>query len=152
VRAIFPFVLAGILYSGGVVAQGECLCGAPRSPQAALARADAVFTGRVVSIQEVALPQADRTNRWVRMKVTINVSKIWKGSLPARVEVYTGLSTNECAYPFVRGSNYLIYADRIVEEGVRNAKLSTTTCDRTREYGKAGEDLRALGVSHPPRT
>ena len=86
------------------------------------------------------------------MKVTISVSKIWKGSLPARVEVYTGVSTNECGYPFVRGNNYLIYADWIVEEGVRSAKLSTTPCDRTRAYGKAGEDMRALGVSHPPRT
>jgi hypothetical protein len=152
VRALFPLVLAGVLYLGVVTGHCECLCGAPRTSKESLARADAVFTGQVVSIQEVTPAQANHTNRWARMKVTISVSKVWKGEIPARVEVYTGLSTNECGYPFVRGSNYLVYTDRVVEEGVRTAKLSTTVCDRTRPYGKAGEDLRALGAGRTPRT
>ena len=151
-RALFPFLLAGVLYLGGVVGHSECLCGAPRTPKEALARADAVFAGKVESIEELPADQADGKNHWARMKVTVSLLKSWKGDRALRMEVYTGLSTNECGYPFVRGSNYLIYADKIVQAGVPTAKLSTTSCDRTREYGKAGEDLRELGAGRKPRT
>lgn len=149
-RAASFFVLAGVLYFGGVVARGECLCGSGRSPKEALARADAVFTGRVESIEVIPDDQAERKYRWARTKVTFRLMQSWKGAPALHIDVYTGLGSNDCGYPFVRGSNYLVYADRMMGEGVSTTKLSTTLCDRTREYSKAREDLHALGAGHKP--
>ncbi|CAN0501520.1 unnamed protein product, partial [Phaeothamnion confervicola] len=67
----------------------------------ALAEADAVFTGRVVSLSRVVSGS----------RVGIEVEHVYKGSVDARVTVITSPGGGTCGYPFQVNTHYLIYAD-----------------------------------------
>lgn len=109
-----------------------CSCAPQPSPQEALGKAAAVFTGTVTSIQPSESP--------LGYLVTFRVESAWKGAKCREVTVFTGQGDFDCGYPFQSGQSYLVYANR------SKGQLSTNICERTRPTGEASEDLTALGA------
>jgi len=108
-----------------------CSCLPYLSPSQELERVDAVFTGVVVSIEEIG-----RSNR-----VLIDTNRIWKGPRNQTISVLTPFSQASCGYPFLVNEEVLVYAMVDVDTG----RFRTHQCVRTRPTQFADEDLRELG-------
>ncbi len=129
------------------------------TPADALARAAAVFEGRVLEVTPVRndapvelaapcvsgdcderpsepTPEAVTTSVDVRFSVT----RQWKGVTTEEIRVRTARDSAACGFPFEVGEDYLVYAS--AEQG---GALSTGLCDRTARVADASEDLTALG-------
>ena len=85
-------------------------------------RADAVFTGRVVNIEERAIGNVTYT------VATLEVSQIWKGTVGGHVEIVGGSKECcMCGYEFSIGGSYLIYASK-QSSGNRLAEFQSGAC------------------------
>jgi hypothetical protein len=126
------------LASAGVAI--ACTCGTI-TPEAALAGSDAVFSGTAETI-EVLSP----TNAWANVKVTFRPRDVWKGT-NAPLVIYTASSQTICGYTFLRGSNYLVYAQQTSRAG--RPILTTDLCSRTRALSEAAADLQVLRSRKP---
>ena len=74
---------------------------------------------------------------------------MFSGAPTKELEVATGLSLDDCGYPFVKGASYLVYAYRDERDG----RLYTSSCTRTKRTASASEDLQYLrGLALTPRT
>lgn len=113
-----------------------CSCTAPASPQVELENADAVFSGRVLSVE----PIGDR-GAYRRLAVRFALESVWKGVPEGEeVTVTTAADGATCGYSFEPGEAYLVYA-----YGDPGA-LSTGLCTRNDRLERAEEDLTALGT------
>ena len=139
--------LAGGPYAGTAHA---CTCGGSSDASAAYDGADAVFAGEMV---RGGLEDPDPADGTMVGGVEFRVLDAWKGVpgesavLYGHEMVYYGeieagemVTSNSCAYIFVKGERYLVYADRY-EDGFR-----TFICDGTKKLESAGGDLEALGA------
>lgn len=103
----------------------------------AFARADAVFEGRVASIE--------RTSDGVgAVRVTFDVVQQWKGIDHEHVVVETAADSAACGVAFEEGTSWLVYAQDV--EGV----LHTGLCSRTKRIEEADEDRAELGAAVVP--
>ncbi len=105
----------------------------PKSVKYALKKSTAVFSGEVLEIRSgVNFLQA-----------RFRVERSWKGVEAEEVFVSTDGSAESPHYRV--GEKYLVFA------GIRNGKLYTGSCSRTKrlEYGE--EDLQQLGEGKLPR-
>lgn len=128
------------------------------APADALARAAAVFEGRVLEVTPVRdgapvelgepcvsgncderssepTPESVMTTVEVRFSIT----RQWKGVTSEEIRVRTARDSAACGFPFEVGEDYLVYAS--AEQG---GALSTGLCDRTARVADASEDLTAL--------
>jgi len=137
-------IAAGILFAGGVAIACSCV-GSP-TPKEALAAADAVFSGTVITIGEVPRSRDDTNFWWAQKEVSFRVTRTWKGTNQVNLVVRTGRGESDCGYHFVPGGSYLVYANWRDPMGASSTNLFTSTCTRTREYSRAADDLRELGV------
>lgn len=137
-RLAAALALALVLGLGFSLDAAACSCLAPGPPAQELAAADAVFSGKVVSLEPF-------TEGFGKVRVTFELAAVWKG-LPEgdRVTLTTAADSATCGYPFEDGVSYLVYA---YGEG---DDLTATLCSRTRPLADADEDLEALG--DPART
>jgi hypothetical protein len=108
-----------------------CNCQRPGSPREELQRVDTVFSGEIINVSEGS-----------RGKIEFKVEKFWKGPRAKRISIRR-YEQSECAYPFVVGKKYLVYA-------YGKEILSTHVCTRTRDLDKASDDLRELGEGKEP--
>jgi hypothetical protein len=112
-----PFLL------GFAVADAEaCECVGGRSACQALATADAVFVGRVVSFGDVTGGERAFVSRVARLTVT----EAFTGTTEREVSIFTGIGGGDCGFAFRVGTEYLVYAHR---DG--NGRLTTSICART---------------------
>jgi len=95
----------------GTVAADACECVGPGTACAAVAKADAVFVGRVVS---------------VGTSVQFAVERAVVGTATAQIAVASG--PGNCAFPFAAGERYVVYAYQDSSTG----QLTTSICTRTR--------------------
>lgn len=103
-------------------------------------RADAVFTGKVVSIGAAHAP-GDEPKWPSRLEVTFRLLGVWKGLAEGeRVTVYTASQSAACGFEFEDGKKYLVYA---YDAG---GELTATLCSRTALLKRAEADLQALGT------
>jgi hypothetical protein len=109
-----------------------CSCMAPGSAADALAQADAVFSGRVQSIET--------PGGYESLRVQIEIDKVWKGPVQAVIEVRTGRDSAGCGFTFEQGKSYLVYAYE--SEGSHVTNL----CSRSNLLDQASEDTAALGA------
>ncbi len=130
--------LAAILLTAGAVfalhatPAGACDFPEPPPPDEALAEADAVFAGQIVTMRPA---ERDR-----HVAVTFAVDRIWDGPHDDRLTVITHEDEATCGYPFDReGDEYLVYAYE------RDGVLQTSLPTRTTPIHQAREDLAALG-------
>jgi len=115
-----------------------CDCGPPPPPADALANAHAVFLAEVVGIETI--------KETGLLKVTMRVTRWWKGGDKSEVTVQTSSSGKACGYEFQKGGKYLVYAHS--EDGC----ISVSQCSRTRtdKEADASGDFGALGEGKEP--
>lgn len=139
--AIIPLVL---LMSGVVEVDKAraCSCAMPGSPQEHLARASAVFSGRVKNVEEAS--EGPFTSYTDPVEVVFEVKKVWKGGFSGDEEmiVTTARDGAMCGYGFVEGESYLVYANG---EDILNVSL----CGRTSVLDQASADLEYLNSLTP---
>jgi hypothetical protein len=116
-----------------------CKCIDPPGPPIAFEQSSEVFAGRVIEIASVAISPEDPPS-WERVQVTFQVSETWKGANEITKVVLTGLGGGDCGYPFVQGSEYLVYT----------FSGRAHICSRTQGLAGAGEDLAFLGAGQKP--
>ena len=104
----------------------RCLTG-PKSIKGVFKNSTAIFSGEVVEIRSgVNFLQA-----------RFRVERSWKGVEAEQVSVFT---ENTAESPHYRvGEKYLVFA------GIRDGKLFTGNCSRTKLLEYADEDLKQLG-------
>lgn len=138
-----------------------CSCVAPAAPRFALDSSDAVFRARVIALDDRPVPPPDVSALegnarheavWAylgraseRLRVTLEVRRVWKGGVGERIDIYTANECCICGYPFELGKEYLIYAYRRP-----SGRLVTSICSRTQPISRARQDLRALGWGASP--
>lgn len=128
----FTLLVASIvaLFSSAYEAHA-CSCLPPPPVAQAVAEADAVFMGTVVSF-ELASSTTERVARFDRMQ-------IWKGNPRAITEIFTPENEAACGFDFRVGETYLVYANRD-----DSGKLFTHLCTRTWFASGAQQDLKYL--------
>lgn len=120
-----------------------CSCAPPPSVETALSRADAVFSGKVISIKD------NRSlSGYTSKKVLFEVSQTWKGVKESQITITTGQGGGDCGNNFFEGEDYLVYSHESDMYGKK--QLISTMCDRTVELDSANEDLEILGVGEAP--
>ncbi|MBO6936175.1 MAG: hypothetical protein JJ863_14455 [Deltaproteobacteria bacterium] len=115
-----------------------CSC-MQQSPADAAASADAIFEGRVVTVE--APPEGDQSTP---VRVTVHVTQQWKGVSTEDVELTTAPNSAMCGYNFELDQVYLIYA--YAEDG----GLGVSLCSRTQPADQADEDRTHLGPGTTP--
>ena len=113
-----------------------CSCAPPGPPDEELARATAVFTGKVVGLGK---PSSVFGSSADPIKVTFQVFTVWKGPVNKTITITTARSGASCGYTFEMGAEYLVYAD-----GSENS-LAVGLCSRTQPLVAAENDLAVLG-------
>ena len=110
-----------------------------------------IFGGRVVDVQDVGQGGA----RW-----TIEVQRVWKGSVPARIDIYSSrFGPSEVRPPFWRkGSDAFVLAARLSDVKQWRQANGLSESDPSPEYVASGcldaleNNFEAnLGLSHPPK-
>lgn len=115
-------------------------CDCPHeTPARALARADAVFEARVLSIGPSRFRGQPCGGFCPDTAVRMQVIRHWKGAPAREVVVLTDLQS-DCGYELIAGETYLVYAGRSGDS------YHTDICRRTTPMSRAAEDLRALGA------
>jgi hypothetical protein len=141
-------IVVGLLATVGVLVRAEpaCACSCVAFTDAeAMARADAVFAGTVVDVDSSVLGSLLSSTDPVT--VTLQVSTVYKGDVPAEVQVKTVASEVSCGYPFGEGSRYLVHV-QIDEAGDWNTGL----CSNNKVLPAAGEPTTGPvpTVGYPP--
>jgi hypothetical protein len=131
--------LTWILFGGSLSLALACSCLPAPSPKEAFAKADAVFSGTVESIQQ-------HETRERLMNVTLRVLRSWKGTNAETLVVHTPSDEAMCGYSFSKREQYLVYARLSGGSATNRAALATGLCSRTSRLVNATEDLRFLGT------
>ena len=142
-------VIATSLFVLSANAASACKC-IPTTPEQGLERAGAVFSGRVVDVVEQSpaerrSPRSNEDPNFLNgVKVTFEVSEVWKGNSERRLVVTTSDSSASCGYSFQEGQEYLVYASE------EDAQLKTGLCSGTKRLSDARADLAVLGEGETP--
>jgi hypothetical protein len=121
----------------------SCSCAIPPEVPEALKEADAVFVGRVKSLNETDSAK----------EAVFTVDKVFKGVDGDSMRVMTEKHGKSCGVDFVPGHVFIVYAylqqDSVVEP-VSDEKLWTNSCTRTRLLTYAQDDMEILeGMQKP---
>ena len=158
-RAVFALSLLLVLtpvFAPQLSACRTCSCRRPVAPQEELARAKAVFSGRVEAISiDDSIPPLDTTwspaqeRAWSdrlaeARQIRLHVLRVWKGQVGETAVVVTGAGGPDCSYEFAPGGEYLVYAFPS-----RTGGLYASTCSRTRPLTNAAEESQQLGPGWP---
>ncbi len=119
-----------------------CSCMVSGPPAEEIESSTAVFAGMVTNLdipnKGPIYSSADP------VKITFQVTRVWKGPEHSTLIVNTVRSAVSCEYEFQTGQEYLVYT-RGTEDN-----LQTSLCSRTQLLSVAGEDLKALGEGKVP--
>ena len=127
-----------------------CSCITPTTSLEALERADAVFTGRVVSFRTFSF-EVETDNGWTLpyWSVEFAVDRVWKGPITSTTFIYVWPSAT-CGYGwFEQGESFLAFAQHSRDPEDEDA-LFAGQCSRTQRLEHAEHDLQALGEGHAP--
>ena len=114
-----------------------CSCVGPDEPLDALAKATAVFSGVVVSMDyQYSGPVQSSADL---VTVTLKVDEVWKGPEEAFLSISTAVSSVSCGYEFQPGQSYLVYASGPEDQ------MEVSLCSRTKPRVMASDDYEVLG-------
>ncbi len=139
------FIFAFLLFLNSEVWACTCI---RVPPEESFERSTAVFAGRVVekefskSIPELILRGYSSADP---VKVTFEVSEIWRGPDYKTIVLTTAVSEASCGYSFREGEEYLVYA-----YGKEN-RLETGLCSGTKLLSEAQADILAFGEGKVPK-
>jgi hypothetical protein len=139
------FVALLVLVMIGVARDAlACSCAMSGPPCQSAWYADAVFSGTVLSIEQ--MDDHDALGRsWESRVVRFNVQRGFINGPSGTVDVVTGMGGGDCGYRFKVGVQYLVYASKNPASG----RLSASSCSRTKPLDEAAEDLRYLTTIGP---
>ncbi|MDZ7611875.1 MAG: hypothetical protein U5L10_03870 [Candidatus Moranbacteria bacterium] len=140
-KIILLLFIMGSLFVVNTAIVTACSCVQPASPQESLEQSTAVFAGKVI---DVDVPSGLVVSSADPVKVTFEVSKIWKGPDYKTLVLTTARDEASCGYSFKENEEYIVYA--YGEEDT----LSTDICSRTKPLANAEEDLQDLGTGNSP--
>jgi len=124
-----------------------CECPDLPTPQAALAQAVVVFSGRVRSVSSIPGHEDAAL-------VTFAISSVWKGNPHSELRI---LGPPFCESEFQPGQSYLVYASYAPDSFVQylglgpDRFLNSTPCSRTMALARASLDLSVLGSGRKPQ-
>ena len=148
-RAVTLALTLGVFWLLGNVEQAyACKCVVPGSPSEELEKFDAVFAGRVLSIEHSFDPNAASVSPGDHTTVGFTVNTVWKGTVDKNIDLTTPPTGGSCGFAFVEGEAYIVYAYDDAEE---NADLKVSICSRTALLAEAQADLDALGDGYDPQ-
>jgi hypothetical protein len=108
-----------------------------------LERKTAMFAGTVIQVKQprqmLIMSSADL------VKVTFDVSRVWKGELSRQTVVYTAMSSASCGV-----ENFEVGTEYIVSAYMDDKALETNICDLTKPIASAGAELAILGNGYAP--
>jgi hypothetical protein len=114
-----------------------CVCNDPPiTPLLELKNSDAVFVGRVLSVDETKLFSKNRLSYTRQFIVTFTVQQSLKGANDHKVVLKVGNS--DCDIHFSTGERWLVYAH------LSNDALTTGGCTRTKLARSAAQDLNCI--------
>lgn len=119
-------------------APADASCAEMPTPETALKRSDAVFSGVVLSVENTNKSKIGSSDD--PLNVTFRVAEAWKGVDQDRVTVRTTAGNAR----FVTGDSYIVYAEKTL------LGLSVGPCTRTASLEHAAEDLAFLGKGEVP--
>ena len=132
-----------ILFTLGLSTSPElswaCSCEVPPTPTIGLSRADVVFAGTVVGIEERKMKSGEAV-----IAIEFSVSQIWKGIVDDKITVFTGLDEAQCGYTFSVGQDYLVYGDTENYVSYELGFPVATICDRTKPLKGAENEVEEL--------
>lgn len=149
---VMALVVNSLLLGGPYVQTAHaCSCGGTPNVEEEFRASDAVFSGEMVR-DGIEDPEPEDGAMFGGIEFSVDES--WKGVSGESAVVY-GQSTayygeleagdivteSSCAYPFEKGENYLVYANRY-EDGFR-----VEPCSGTAPLDDAGEDVGVLNTS-----
>lgn len=123
-----------------------CTCPEAGGPLEEMAVFDAVFAGRVVSVEHTFDPDGGSLSPWDHSKVGFRVSTVWKGDVAESVELVTPTTGESCGYAFEEDTNYIVYASGSAIRGGYTVDI----CSRTAPLVEARADIDALGRGQAP--
>ncbi|MDY6877744.1 MAG: hypothetical protein SWK90_16300 [Chloroflexota bacterium] len=142
-KLVLALIIAASVLIVGPDRALACSCIPPGPPAEELAKSTAVFAGKVVALDVPTGPVISSADP---VRVTFQVSTVWKGPVYNTLVVTTARGGASCGYEFKPGQEYLVYA-----RGAETA-LAVSLCSRTRLLSAAGEDLATLGEAVAPTT
>lgn len=137
------FITIIVLLSYSPVKSYACSCAEPGPVKEELERSSAVFSGKVVKIEDM------NENKFTQssadpLAILFEVKETWKGIGQTEVVVYTERSSASCGYEFTLNEEYLVYA-RVVD-----GELRASFCSRTTPLLSAKADMDELGKGKKP--
>ncbi len=140
-RVIFSLVVFLFMFSMIRIPTAQaCLCNPPGSPRIEIKKSDAVFTGKVKSI-ETNTVESELWGEIAIKSVVFEVERSWKNISSREVTITTPKDDAVCGYNFLVDESYLVYAFKSNEDGTLIASL----CSRTNFLAGAQEDINKLG-------
>lgn len=148
--AITLALMLGALWLLGTTEQAyACKCVVPGSPSEELEKFDAVFTGRVLSVEHSFDPNASSFSPGDHTTISFSVDTVWKGTVDKNIDITTPPTGGSCGFAFVEGEEYIVYA---YEGAEQTDNLSVSICSRTALLAEAQADLDALGEGYAPQS
>lgn len=142
-------LLLGFLWFLAAAGQAlACSCVEPGPPTEELAKFDAVFVGRVFSVQHSYDPEGKTVTPEDRTTIGFEVSTVWKGAVHETMYITTPPTGGSCGYTFVAGEEYIVYA---FESHYGDDSYTASICSRTALLSAAQADIDALGEGEAPR-
>ena len=142
ITVILCMVFSLLSLSIGPSTSYACDCVKPPSVEDELERSQAVFSGKVLEVNEM-------NKGYMKKRVLLEVVETWKGVSESQVIITTGSGGGDCGYDFQVGEEYLVYANPSSMYGEQE-ELVSIICDRTTELSTAQEDLAVLGEGKAP--
>ena len=124
-----------------------CKCVVPGPPSEEMEKFDAVFAGRVVSIEHSFDPNARTVGPGDSTTIGLEVSTVWKGDVDRDMQVSTPPTGGSCGFAFEEGREYILYANASARD---DEGYWVSICSRTALLGEAQADIDALGMGSPP--
>ena len=142
ITVVLCMVFSLLSLSIGPITSYACDCVKPPSVEDELERSQAVFSGKVLEVNEI-------NKGYMKKRVLLEVAETWKGVSESQVIITTGSGGGDCGYKFHVGEEYLVYANPSSMYGGQE-ELVSIICDRTTELSTAQEDLAVLGEGKAP--
>ena len=142
----FVISLAWFLVSAGQAY--ACKCAEPGPPLEEIGKFDAVFAGKVISVQHSYDPEGKTVTPDDRSTIGFEVSAVWKGVVHETTYITTPPTGGSCGYTFVEGEEYIVYAS---DSHYGDDSYTASICSRTALLSAAQADLEALGAGEAPK-
>ena len=142
--AFLAFIFIGIFIIGSFPSvTNACSIAELPSVEEQFKLSKAVFSGEVVDIKE-----KKSLKGYTSKSVLFEVTNTWKGVEQSQIIITTGQGGGDCGYNFIKGNEYLVYANESTMYGAKS--LVSTMGNRTDVLSSAQKDLEVLGEGQPP--